>query len=1170
MGNLISLNDKYALASGRAFMTGTQALVRLPMLQHQRDQAAGLNTAGFISGYRGSPLGGLDQELARARKYLDPHNVVFLPGVNEDLGATAVWGSQQVGLFPGAKYEGVFAMWYGKGPGVDRSGDVIRHGNAAGSSALGGVLLIAGDDHAAKSSTLPHQTDHAFDAFMVPVLNPAGVQEFLDFGIHGWAMSRYSGCWVTLKAISDTVESSAIVDIDPNRVQPVLPADFNMPDGGLNIRWPDPPLVQEERLLHHKLYAVLAYVRANKLNRIVVDSPKPRLGIMTSGKSYLDVMQALDDLGIDEKLAADIGLRIFKVGLTWPLESEGTHAFAEGLDEILVVEEKRQVLEYQLKEQLYNWQEAVRPRVIGKFDEKGEWTLPEGNWLLPAAGELTPAMIARVIAGRIARFYTSPVIEERLNFLDEKENALKKPRDIILRQPYFCSGCPHNTSTKLPEGSLALAGIGCHYMAMWVTPGTKMFSQMGGEGVTWAGIQPFTDTKHMFVNLGDGTYFHSGILAIRQAVAAKLNITYKLLYNDAVAMTGGQSVDGTLTVPMLTRQLEAEGVNKIVITSDEPEKYKGVTGLAAGITIHHRDELDRIQRELRELPGVTILIHDQTCAAEKRRRRKRGKMIDPPRRVVINERVCEGCGDCSKQSNCLSVIPMETEYGRKRKIDQSSCNKDFSCLKGYCPSFVTLEGDAKPKRSKRGADAYAGLPSLAEPTLPALDHPWSVLVTGVGGTGVVTIGGVLGMAARIDEIGATVLDQTGLAQKGGAVTTHLRFAREQDKLYAVRIAAGDANVVLGCDMVVTATNDCLAKMRPGFTHALLNGYEASTGDFTKNPDMKFPAHSMLNTVRQAVGDSHFDQVDATQIATALMGDSIATNMFMLGFAWQKGLIPVTGESIMQAIELNGAAVQMNQQAFVWGRHAAVDRIMVEKIAFPQVQASIRLANQTLDEFIARRVADLTQYQDAAYAARYSTVLEKVRLAERRAAPESELLTWAVARAYFKVLAYKDEYEVARLFTDGEFQKQLAEQFDGSYTLNFSLGPTWLQWLAKNGQAKKFRLGSWVMGAFKLLAGMKGLRGGALDVFGYAEDRKMERRLIDEFEQGLEILLAGLSGDKLAQAAEIVGLIQLVRGYGHIKLANYASVKRDWDGKLKSYQSVVIPLVAAAKPAPVRL
>ncbi|MBV1775628.1 indolepyruvate ferredoxin oxidoreductase family protein [Burkholderiaceae bacterium DAT-1] len=1161
MGITVSLEDKYTLESGRAFMTGTQALVRLPILQHQRDQKAGLNTAGFISGYRGSPLGGLDQELFRAKKYLEPRNIVFTPGVNEDLGATAVWGSQQVGLFPDAKYEGVFAMWYGKGPGVDRSGDVIRHGNAAGSSPKGGVLLIAGDDHAAKSSTLPHQTDHAFDAFMVPVLNPAGVQEFLDYGIHGWALSRYSGCWVTLKAISDTVESSAIVDVDPDRVQTIIPDDFKMPDGGLNIRWPDPPLVMEERLLHHKLYAALAYARANKLNRIVVDSPKPRLGIMTSGKSYLDVMQALDNLGIDAKLAEEIGLRIFKVGMTWPLEPNATHAFAEGLDEILVVEEKRQVMEYQLKEQLYNWKEEVRPRVIGKFDEKGEWSLPEGQWLLPAAGELTPAMIARVIASRIARFYTSEVIEQRLKFLTEKEQQLAKPREHILRQPYFCSGCPHNTSTKLPDGSLALAGIGCHYMAMWVTPGTKMFSQMGGEGVTWAGIQPFTNTKHMFVNLGDGTYFHSGILAIRQAVAAKLNLTYKILYNDAVAMTGGQNVDGTLTVPMLTRQLEAEGVNKIIITSDEPEKYEGVTGLAAGITIHHRSELDRIQKELREIPGVTVLIHDQTCAAEKRRRRKRGKMIDPPRRVVINERVCEGCGDCSRKSNCLSVIPQETEYGRKRKIDQSSCNKDFSCVNGFCPSFVMLEGDVKIKRSKQGKDAFASLPSLPAPSLPALNEPWSVLVTGVGGTGVVTIGGVLGMAARIDNIGATILDQTGLAQKGGAVTTHIRFAQTQQQLHAVRIAAGDANVLLGCDMVVSVTYDVVAKLRRGFSHAVLNSYQAATGDITKQPDMKFPAPSMIETVRDCVGDN-LDLVDATQIATALLGDSIATNMFMLGVAFQRGLIPVSEASIMRAIELNGAAIDMNKQAFVWGRHAVVDRSMVEKVAFPKVSEAIKLANQTLDEFVARRVADLVQYQDAAYAKKYSDLIEHVRAAERRVSPESELLSWEVARAYYKVLAYKDEYEVARLYTDGEFQKSIAEQFDGDFKLNFHIGPTWLQWLAKQGQARKFKFGPWLMSGFKVLAKMKGLRGTALDVFAHSEDRKVERRLIGELEQCVDTLLQGLKADKLQEAANVVALTHGIRGYGHIKLETYAKVKPKWDDALKSYQS---PAAATEKP-----
>ncbi|MDK2123292.1 indolepyruvate ferredoxin oxidoreductase family protein [Parachitinimonas caeni] len=1172
MTNGVTLEDKYALESGLAYMTGIQALVRLPMLQHQRDEAAGLNTAGFISGYRGSPLGGVDQELWRARKYLEQHKVKFVPGINEDLGATAVWGTQQVGLFPNPTVDGVYAMWYGKGPGVDRSGDVFRHGNAAGTSKHGGVLLIAGDDHAAKSSTLPHQSDHVFDAFMIPVLNPAGVQEFLDFGIHGWAMSRYSGCWVAMKAITDTVESSAIVEVNPQRVQVKLPDDemFRMPAQGLNIRWPDPPLVVEDRLLHQKVYAAMAYARVNGLNRIVINNPKPRLGIVTSGKSYLDVMQALDDLGIDEKLASDIGLRILKIGMTWPLEPEIVHQFAEGLDEILVIEEKRQVMEYQLKEQLYNWREDVRPRVIGKYDEKGEWVLPAGNWLLPAAGELTPAMVARVIAGRIARFYTSPVIEERLRFLDEKENALKKPREIILRQPYFCSGCPHNTSTKLPEGSVALAGIGCHYMAMWIQPGTKMFTQMGGEGVPWIGISPYTETKHVFANLGDGTYFHSGILAIRASVAAKTNITYKLLYNDAVAMTGGQPVDGTLTVPMITRQLEAEGVNKIIITTDDVEKYGGVSGLAAGVTVHPREELDAIQKELRDTPGVTILIHDQTCAAEKRRRRKRGKFPDPQRRVVINERVCEGCGDCSKQSNCLSVIPVETEYGRKRKIDQSSCNKDFSCLKGYCPSFVTIEGPAKIRKSAQGAKAFAELPDLPAPVMPSLHEPYGILVTGVGGTGVVTIGGVLGMAARLEGIGATTLDQTGLAQKGGAVTSHIRLADHQAKLHAVRIAAGDANAILGCDIVVTATNDCLAKMRKGMTRAVVNSYEAPVGDITKNPDLKFPARSMEQSVMEAVGEENFSMVDATAIATALMGDSIATNMFMLGYAYQKGMVPISEASILRAIELNGAAIEMNKQAFRWGRQTAHDRIYVEKIAFPEIAKAVQRAAETIDDLVKRRMNDLVAYQDDAYAQRYLAFIEKVRAAERRINPESETLSWAVAKHYFKLLAYKDEYEVARLYTDGEFQKQLEQTFEGDYQVHFNLGPTWLQWMAKHGSPRKFSFGPWIMTGFRMLAKMKSLRGGSLDVFGFAEDRKLERRLIGEYEAIINDVLDQLKPENLALAAEIASIPDQIRGYGHIKIATAEAAKRLFEEKLSQFRGVVSKPATQTPPQTVRL
>ncbi len=806
----ITPDSRYTATSGRVFLSGTQALVRLPMLQAQRDRAAGMNTAGFIAGYRGSPLGGLDQALWQAKPHLDAHRIVFQPAVNEDLAATAVWGTQQLGLFPGARYDGVFAMWYGKGPGVDRCGDVFRHANAAGTASKGGVLVIAGDDHAAKSSTLPHQTEHVFKAVMMPVLYPANIQEYLDHGLHGWAMSRYSGCWVVMKALADTVETSASVLIDPAATVIRLPDDYEMPAGdphGLNIRWPDPPLQQEARLLNHKLYAALAYCRANQLDRVLIDSDDPanpaRLGIITAGKAYLDVRQALDELAIDDGLAARIGIRLYKVGMVWPLEPDGVRRFAEGLEEILVVEEKRQLLEYQLKEELYNWREDVRPRVVGKFDEKGEWSLlptgsghlRHGDWLLPAAGELSVAQVARALALRIGRFFTSPAIEARLRLLEAKQQSLTATTTLaasgstIQRTPHFCSGCPHNTSTRLPAGSRAVAGIGCHYMVTWMDRNTSTFTHMGGEGVTWVGQAPFSGDRHIFANLGDGTYFHSGLLAIRQAVAAGVSITYKILYNDAVAMTGGQPVDGQLSVGQLTRQLEAEGISRIVIVSDEPEKYRRVSDLAPNTPVRHRDQLDAVQRELREHRGVSILIYEQTCATEKRRRRKRGRLPDPPRRVFINQAVCEGCGDCGVQSNCLSVIPVETEFGRKRAIDQSACNKDYSCVNGFCPSFVTIEGTIEGGRLRRGR-ALAGdagtVATLPEPPLADTARPFNLLITGVGGTGVVTLGALLGMAAHLDGKGVSVLDMTGLAQKFGAVFSHLRIADRAQDIHAGR------------------------------------------------------------------------------------------------------------------------------------------------------------------------------------------------------------------------------------------------------------------------------------------------------------------------------------------------------------------------------------------------
>jgi indolepyruvate ferredoxin oxidoreductase len=1136
----VTLDDKYTLDRGRIYLTGIQALVRLPLMQRQRDAAAGLNTGCFISGYRGSPLGGLDQQLWQAQRFLERNHITFQPGINEDLAATAVWGSQQLGLFPGAKYDGVFAMWYGKGPGVDRSGDVFKHGNNAGSSSHGGVLVLAGDDHTCKSSTLAHQSEYAFMDAMIPVLNPAGVQEILDYGLVGWAMSRYAGCWVAFKTIAETMDSSASVWAEPSRVRTVEPTDFVMPEGGLNIRWPDQPLDQEMRLHRYKLYAALAFARANKLDRIVIDSPKPRFGIVTTGKSYLDVMQALEDLGIDEAHAAEIGIRVYKVGMVWPLEREGARHFAEGLEEVLVVEEKRAVIENQFKEQLYNWREDVRPRVIGKFDEAG-------NWILPSTDELTPARIARVIAARIARFYTSARITARLAFLEQKEKALAQPTTGFRRTPYFCAGCPHNTSTVVPIGSRALAGIGCHYMAQWMDRQTDTFTQMGGEGVTWVGQAPFSETKHVFANLGDGTYTHSGSLAIRQAVASGVNITYKILYNDAVAMTGGQSADAHFTVADMTHQLVGEGVRRIVVVADDPDKYPVGTPFAVGVTVEQRDDLDRVQRDLRELSGVTALIYDQTCAAEKRRRRKRKLMVDPPKRVFINEAVCEGCGDCGVQSNCVAVVPVETDLGRKRQIDQSSCNKDFSCLKGFCPSFVTVHGGnlrrnrAQPQGGQPQGGVFAALP---EPQIPALTEPYGILVTGVGGTGVVTIGALLGMAAHLEGKGCAVLDMTGLAQKGGAVYSHIRIAPRPEDIHAVRIAAGGARLLIACDVVVAASYDALAKIETGRTRVVVNSQQTMTGGFTHDPDMQFPAAALEQAIVEAAGRAQTDVIDAGRIATALLGDSIASNLFMLGFAYQLGAVPVTAGAIERAIELNAVAVAFNKQAFLWGRRAAHDRAAVERAAAPAGPAgAIEPAARTLDDIVRHRVAVLTAYQDAAYARRYQDLVRRVERAEADQAKGLRGLADAVARYAFKLMAYKDEYEVARLYTDGIFLAALDRKFEGDFRLEFHLAPPLLAERDDRGHLRKRGYGAWMMAAFRLLAGLRGLRGTAFDPFGRTAERRLERQLITDYIATVEALIAGLSHDNHALAVTIASVPEHIRGYGHIKDRHLTAAKQ---------------------------
>ena len=884
----VTLDDKYALESGRAFMSGVQALVRLPMLQRKRDATFGLNTAGFVSGYRGSPLGGYDQALWAAKKHLAAQNIVFQPGVNEELAATAVWGSQQLDLYPQSKkFDGVFGIWYGKGPGVDRCSDVFKHANMAGTARHGGVIAIAGDDHIAKSSTAAHQSDHIFKACGLPVFFPASVQDILDMGLHAFAMSRFAGVWSSMKTIQEIVESSASVSVDPDRVDIVLPEDFRMPPGGLHIRWPDPPLEQEARLMDYKWYAALAYVRANRLNHNVIEGPNDRFGIIASGKGYNDTRQALHDLGLDDETCRRIGLRLHKVNVVWPLEATITREFAEGLDEILVVEEKRQVIEYQLKEELYGWRPDVRPHVLGKFDESdddrggGEWSQanPSQHWLLRAQADLTPAIIARAIAKRLDKLGVDADIAAgmamRIALIDAKEKSLAAASAAAAagatatgdRAPWFCSGCPHNTSTKVPEGSRAVAGIGCHYMAVWMDRSTVSFTQMGGEGVSWVGQAPFTTDKHIFANLGDGTYYHSGLLAVRQAIAAKVNITYKILFNDAVAMTGGQPIDGTLQVPEMTRELDAEGAAKVVVVTDEPEKYElhvVASRLAPSVTVHHRDELDEVQKSLRDIPGCTVIVYDQTCATEKRRRRKRGTMADPAKRVVINELVCEGCGDCSVQSNCLSVEPVETEFGRKRRINQNTCNKDYSCLKGFCPSFITVEG-GQLKSTKKSVDERPRLAAVAvppEPVLPVAERPWGIVVAGVGGTGVITIGQLLGMAAHLEGKGIVTQDSAGLAQKGGATWSHVQIANRPDAILTTKVGTAEADLVIGCDPIVAANKATLAVMREGRTFVALNTHATPTAAFVSNPDWQFPAGNCEAAIAAAAGPDHVAGVDA--------------------------------------------------------------------------------------------------------------------------------------------------------------------------------------------------------------------------------------------------------------------------------------------------------------------
>jgi indolepyruvate ferredoxin oxidoreductase len=1152
----VTLEDKYTVESGRIYLSGIQALVRLPLMQRNRDRKAGLVTGGFISGYRGSPLGGYDTALWHAKQHLKAHDVHFQPGLNEDLAATSVWGSQQVSLFPGARVAGVFALWYGKGPGVDRSMDVLKHANAAGSARHGGVLCIAGDDHGCQSSTTAHQSEQNFVAAMMPVLNPATVQDYLDFGLYGFALSRFSGCWVGFKAIAEAVESSASVYVSPDRVALVLPQDFAMPPGGLNIRWPDTPLEQERRLHGPKMAAVAAFARANPIDRIVVDAPRARLGLIATGKGFLDLRQALIELGIDDARAAALGLRIYKVGLAWPLETEGARRFAEGLEDVLVIEEKRGLIEDQLVHCLYNLPADRRPRIVGKTDETGA---P----LLPSAGELGPTQVARAVIERLNRLgINEPAMRQRLARLESFERLVEIPLAKTQRTPYFCSGCPHNTSTRVPDGSRALAGIGCHFMAQWIpSRNTATFSHMGGEGAAWIGQAPFSADQHVFQNLGDGTYQHSGLLAIRAAAAAGVNITYKILYNDAVAMTGGQPVEGHLSVAEITREVAAAGAKKVVVVTDEPDKYPIGTDFAPGVEIKHRDALDAVQRDLREIPGLTVLVYDQTCAAEKRRRRKRGLYPDPAKRVFINDAVCEGCGDCSEQSNCVSIKPLETEFGRKRTIDQSSCNKDFSCLKGFCPSFVTVHG-GRPRRLERQMEETQHLAQLAPPPPRPLSEPYGILVTGIGGTGVITVGALIAMAAHLEGKGCTALDFTGLAQKNGAVMSHVRIAPSPEDLQSVRLAPGGADLVLGCDMVVAASPAALSRIEHGVTRLIINSDLQPTAAFVMNGDIDFEGRAMERSLRAAAGEANLDLIDATGLATALMGDSIATNLFMLGYAFQKGLVPLGLAALERAIELNGVSVEANKHTFNWGRMAAQDHATLERFLRSQHPAELPQP-QGLAALVERRAKFLTDYQDAAYARRYRDVVATVTEAEKARVRGHGELAEAVARSLFKLMAYKDEYEVARLYTDGSFRQKLDRAFEGDYRLEFHLAPPLLA--ARDpmtGHLTKGTYGAWMLRAFALLARFKRLRGTWLDPFGRSAERRMERQLIVDYERTVRELVAALTPENHPLAVEIATLPERIRGFGHVKDGNIAAAKAREAALLAAFRTPLPEATAA--------
>jgi indolepyruvate ferredoxin oxidoreductase len=1160
----VALDDKYTQNSGDVYMSSIQALVRLPLMQRQRDAAAGLNTAGYITGYRGSPIGTYDFSLWSARKHLEANHITFLPAVNEELAAAAIKGTQWLARYPKRKYDGIFSIWYGKHLGVERACEALKVGNFDGSDKHGGVLVVGADDIGGKSSITSAESDHVFIAGMLPILAPSDTQEYLDFGLYGFALSRYSGLWVGFKAVTDTIELTRTVDVALDRVKIIIPEGVEMPPGGLNSRGGDFfPLPMERRVVDFKLPAARAFARANGLDRVILDSERRELGIITTGKAYLDTREALRELGVDEARARALGIRLYKVGMVWPLDTASAIAFGRGHKELLCIEEKRPVIEEQLTHAFYHESAANRPTITGKTDDKG-------NTLKPAHGELSVNLAVDILARRLeALGLADAALQQRIaNIRLRRANTVQLPTTNLIRTAYFCSGCPHNTSTRTIDGSMAFTGVGCYGLVPMLMPDrkTEWAAQMGAEGSLWVGLNQFVDVPHAFQNLGDGTYFHSGILAVRQSVASKANITYKLLYNDAVAMTGGQPIDGQLSVEDMANQIYWEGVRPIVIVTDEPDKYPSTVRWPEGTTIRHRKELELVQQELQQVKGVSCLIYDQTCAAEKRRRRKRNTFPNPPKRVFINQEVCEGCGDCNKKSNCVSVQPLDTEFGRKRKIDQSNCNKDYSCLDGFCPSFVTVlgggprKGEAARSPTELGT-LFAGLPA---PSTVPLDEVYNVLITGIGGTGVLTVGAIVGMAAHLDGKACSVMDITGMAQKGGAVVTHLRVGATREHLFATRLWQQSADLVIGCDLVVTTSQATLDLVNSERARILVNADVVPTAQFQANNAIDLSQEKLLGILRKCVTPERVSDVAATSAAVRLIGDSIATNVFMLGYAVQKGCMPIGLEAIEQAIRLNGVAIDQNLHALNWGRLAASD-----PRRFGELVAQATGGNdgeeplsQSLEQVIARRVKHLTAWQNATWAKEYSDFVAKVRAAESARLPGSSAVTLAVATYLSKLMSYKDEYEVARLYTDGDFIRRLRAQFDGDYKLNFHLSPPLLNPKDKaTGKPRKIAFGSWMFQGFKVLAKLKGLRGTALDVFGYNPERRTERRLIGEYRKTIEGVLPVLNADNAQLVASIASLPELIKGYGHVKDENLKKYEQELAKLLASFDSVKVAKTA---------